>query len=84
MIYIFRVEDACLVYEQVAGMADLIKLDALWIDIVAPSLEEFEWVRASLKIDAEMFEEAEDIEVSVRVYEESGNLYLCVDFMIGC
>ncbi len=83
MIHIFRVEDACLAHEQAAGMADLIKPDALWIDIVAPSPEELEWARASLKIDAETPEEAEDIEASARVYEESGNLYLRADFMTG-
>ena len=76
MIHIFRVEDACLAHEQAAGMVDLIKPDPLWIDIVAPSPEELEWARASLKIDAETPEEAEDIEASARVYEESGNLYL--------
>lgn len=83
MIHIFRVEDACLAHEQAAGMVDLIKPDPLWIDIVAPSPEELEWARASLKIDAETPEEAEDIEASARVYEESGNLYLRADFMTG-
>ncbi len=83
MIHIFRIENERLVHEQAATIASFGKQDAVWIDIVAPSREELEWVRTSLKIDAETPEQAEDIEASARFYEDEGNLYLRADFIIG-
>jgi magnesium transporter len=83
MIHIFRIDGARLKQEQAASTTDLTKPGSIWIDVVAPSEVELEWVRASLKIDAETPEEAEDIEASARIYEEGGNLYLRADFMTG-
>lgn len=83
MIHIFLIENERLVHEQVATIASFGKEDAVWIDVVAPSREELEWVRTSLKIDAETPEQAEDIEASARFYEDDGNLYLRADFITG-
>jgi magnesium transporter len=50
--------------------------DALWIDLVEPSIVEEKLVESSLNIDVPTREEMREIESSNRLYEEAGVLYM--------
>jgi magnesium transporter len=50
--------------------------DALWIDLLEPTLEEEKSVEAALNIDVPTREEMKEIETSNRLYEDNGALYM--------
>jgi len=50
--------------------------DALWIDLLEPTLEEEKAVEALLAIDVPTREEMKEIEASNRLYEDNGALYM--------
>lgn len=57
--------------------ADLDQLDgAVWLDLMSPSKEEEAAVEARLGIDVPTREEMEEIEVSSRLYQENGAVFM--------
>lgn len=50
--------------------------DAVWIDLLEPTLEEERLVEASLRVDVPTREEMKEIETSNRLYEDNGALYM--------
>jgi magnesium transporter len=65
----------CLVKAEVAPEAPL-PAEAVWIDLVAPTREEERQVEALLGVGVPTREEMQEIEVSSRLYEENGALYM--------
>ena len=65
----------CLVKVDVAPDAPL-PPEAVWIDLVAPTQEEERRVETLLGIEVPTREEMQEIEVSSRLYEENGALYM--------
>jgi magnesium transporter len=52
--------------------------DAIWFDLLEPTLDEEKAVEASLGIDVPTREEMKEIETSNRLYEDNGALYMTV------
>jgi magnesium transporter len=52
--------------------------EALWIDLLEPTIEEEKAVEASLGIDIPSREEMKEIETSSRLYEDNGALYMTI------
>jgi magnesium transporter len=50
--------------------------DAVWIDLLEPTVEEEKLVEASLRVDVPTREEMKEIETSNRLYEDNGSLYM--------
>jgi magnesium transporter len=65
----------CLVKAEVAPAAPL-PAETVWIDLVAPTREEEGQVEALLGVEVPTREEMQEIEVSSRLYEENGALYM--------
>ena len=65
----------CLVKVEVAPEAPL-AAEAVWIDLVSPTLDEEPQVEALLGVEVPTREEMQEIEVSSRLYEENGALYM--------
>ena len=56
--------------------AEPIPEEALWLDLVEPTIDEERLVEARLRVDVPTREEMREIESSNRLYEEGGALYL--------
>ncbi len=54
----------------------VVPADALWVDLLEPTLEEEKAVEQFLTIDVPTREEMKEIEASNRLYEEDGALYM--------
>jgi magnesium transporter len=65
----------CLVKVDVAPDAPL-PAEAVWLDLVAPTQEEERRVETLLGVEVPTREEMQEIEVSSRLYEEDGALYM--------
>ncbi|MGH6901844.1 MAG: magnesium transporter CorA family protein [Geminicoccaceae bacterium] len=65
----------CLTKIEVASDGSL-PIDAVWLDLLAPTLEEERQVEAMLGVGVPTREEMQEIEVSSRLYEENGALYM--------
>ena len=59
-------------YEQCVGLTQ----SAVWIDLLDPTTEEEQSLEAALGIDIPTREEMQAIELSSRLYEENGNLFM--------
>ncbi len=55
----------------------------IWVDAIAPSTEEREWVVNTFAITLPHPEHLRDIEASARFYEENEELHLRSDFLLG-
>ena len=55
----------------------------IWIDAVAPTDEEREWVQNTYHLALPQPTHLRDIEASARFYEENGQLHLRSDFLLG-
>src|SRR5688500_2337004 len=49
---------------------------AMWLDLLVPSVDEEKLVEASLGVDVPTREEMKEIETSNRLYEDNGALYM--------
>ena len=58
------------------GDADAIPSDALWIDMVNPTLDERRKVDAALGVEMPTRADMEEIEISSRLYQEEGSLFM--------
>src|SRR3954447_10809337 len=55
--------------------------DAVWIDLLEPTTEEEEALEAALGVDIPTREEMQAIELSSRLYEENGRLFMTATVM---
>jgi len=55
----------------------------IWVDAIAPSEDEREWVTGTFSIVLPQPEHLRDIEASARFYEENDELHLRSDFLLG-
>jgi magnesium transporter len=55
----------------------------VWVDAIAPSEEEREWVAGAFSVALPQPEHLRDIEASARFYEEEGVLHVRSDFLLG-
>ncbi len=62
---------------------DLRSGQPIWIDLVAPSVEERQRVEQTFGLTLPRPEHLRDIEASARFYEEDGELHLRSDFLLG-
>lgn len=75
MIRVFRIKDNCL--QQVEGLSGLdAGKDTVWIDLLAPTVDEDRAVEDLLRISIPTREDMEEIELSARLYDESGAEYM--------
>jgi magnesium transporter len=80
MFNIFTLENGRLVKIQ---QEDIVSRKPIWVDIIAPSKEERDWVNGSFAITLPQPEHLRDIEASARFYEENEELHLRSDFLLG-
>lgn len=59
-----------------ASGTQLIPDNAIWVDLLEPSIEEERMVERQLKLEVPSREEMREIETSSRLYEENGILYM--------
>lgn len=79
MLSTYAVEGVGLVRRYCGAVSDEVPAalaEAIWIDLLEPTLEEERTVEAALGIDVPTREEMREIEPSNRLYEEDGALYL--------
>ncbi|NOU01270.1 MAG: magnesium/cobalt transporter CorA [Gallionella sp.] len=55
----------------------------IWVDVIAPSEAERQWVNQTFALALPQPEHLRDIEASARFYEERGELHLRSDFLLG-
>ena len=55
----------------------------IWVDAIAPSENEREWVTRTFSLTLPQPEHLRDIEASARFYEENNELHLRSDFLLG-
>jgi len=55
----------------------------IWVDVIAPSEDEREWVAKAFSIILPQPEHLRDIEASARFYEENEELHVRSDFLLG-
>lgn len=80
MFNIFTLESGRLVKIQPEEIASR---KPIWVDVIAPSKEEREWVTRTFAINLPQPEHLRDIEASARFYEENEELHLRSDFLLG-
>lgn len=57
--------------------------DVLWMDIVDPTPQEAQWIRRQANIDLPTRGEAQEIEISSRLYQESGATFMTATILIN-
>lgn len=80
MLYIFTLESGRLARIQPEEIATCAPI---WVDIVAPSEQEREWIAKTFAIILPQPEHLRDIEASARFYEENEELHVRSDFLLG-
>jgi len=80
MLNIFTLENGRLVKMQPDEMATR---KPIWVDAIAPGEDEREWLAQKFSIILPQPEHLRDIEASARFYEESGELHVRSDFLLG-
>lgn len=80
MLNIFSLENGRLVRVQPEEAATR---KAVWVDAIAPSEDEREWIARSFSINLPQAAHLRDIEASARFYEENDVLHLRSDFLLG-
>jgi magnesium transporter len=80
MIKIFTLKNGRLVGIELNEIATHIPI---WIDIIAPSEEERDWINTTFSITLPYPEHLRDIEASARFYEEDTVLHVRSDFLCG-
>jgi len=76
MLTAYALESAGLIRRDTAGSSATALAEALWIDLLEPTVEEEHAVEVALGIDVPTREEMREIESSNRLYEEDGAIYM--------
>lgn len=79
MIGIYRIAEGRLAYKESAEASDL--MEAVWIDLHNPTAAEDRAVEVALGLDIPTREDMQEIEVSSRLYDEKGALFLTAQVM---
>jgi magnesium transporter len=80
MLNIFTLDQGRLVKIQ---QQDIVTRHPIWVDVIAPSEAECEWIQLSFAMVLPQPEHLRDIEASARFYEEHGELHLRSDFLLS-
>jgi len=80
MLNIFTLENGRLIK---IGPDEVAARKPIWVDAVASGEDEREWVAKTFAIILPQPEHLRDIEASARFYEESGELHVRSDFLLG-
>ena len=83
MLNVFVLNNRRLNQLQVDSLDDLKNSEPIWIDMVAPTETEREWVKSLYDFELPSPENMQDLEASARFFEgESGELHLRSDFLL--
>lgn len=80
MLNIFTLDQGHLVK---ISTQDIMTRQPIWIDAIAPSATERDWINQSFSFSLPQPEHLRDIEASARFYEEHGELHLRSDFLLS-
>ncbi|MBK9161722.1 MAG: magnesium/cobalt transporter CorA [Nitrosomonadales bacterium] len=83
MLHAFTLKNGRLNRLHIEPGADLGSEAPVWVDMVAATPEEGEWVEAAYGFHLPRPEHLRDIEASARFFEHDGNLHLRSDFLSG-
>lgn len=75
MIHVYRASARGLDQSEL-GPADAVPTDAVWLDLLEPTRDEETRVEAALGVDLPSREEMQEIELSSRLYEQDGRLFM--------
>ena len=76
MLYVFAADQRGCLAKAEAAPEQALPPEAVWIDLVSPTADEERQVEALLGVEVPTREEMQEIEVSSRLYEENGALYM--------
>ncbi len=83
MLNVFVLNNRRLNQLQVETLDDLKNSEPIWIDLVAPTETERDWIKTLFDIELPSLEEMQDLEASARFFEgEKGELNLRSDFLL--
>jgi magnesium transporter len=83
MLNVFTLANGRLVQHEVAGAADLVDVQPVWVDMEAPTPEEKGWVTSRFGLVVPSDAVDDDLEESARFYEEdNGELHIRSDFLV--
>ncbi|MDD5298911.1 MAG: magnesium/cobalt transporter CorA [Gallionella sp.] len=80
MLNIFTLENGRLSW---IGPGEIATRKPIWVDAIAPSEDEREWVAKTFSVILPQPEHLRDIEASARFYEENDELHVRSDFLLG-
>lgn len=80
MLVVYRREGTAL-RAQAAGPGEAVAADAVWIDLLNPTLEEERAVEELSSLDVPTREEMQEIEISSRLYTDNGAIYTTATLM---
>jgi magnesium transporter len=83
MLHAFALSNGCLERLQLEAGADLRAVRPIWLDLIAPTQEEKEWLEGIYDLNLPRPEHLRDIEASARFFEQKGALHLRSDFLSG-
>ncbi|MEK7810412.1 MAG: magnesium/cobalt transporter CorA [Pseudomonadota bacterium] len=83
MLHAFTLNNGQLGRLPVVMDADLESIRPVWVDMVAATEEEIEWVERNFRLNLPRPEHLRDIEASARFFEHEGTLHLRSDFLSG-
>jgi magnesium transporter len=83
MLHAFTLKNGYLNRVDIGRRDDLRAEQLVWVDMVAPTPEEAEWVESVYRLELPRPEHLRDIEASARFFEHEGALHLRSDFLSG-
>jgi magnesium transporter len=83
MLHAFTLKNGYLNRVDIETRDDLRKEQLVWVDMVAATPEEAEWVESIYRLELPRPEHLRDIEASARFFEHEGALHLRSDFLSG-
>ncbi len=83
MLHAFTLKNGRLERLSIEAGGDLASVQPVWVDMVAATPEEIEWVEGIYDLQLERPEHLRDIEASARFFERDGDLHLRSDFLSG-
>jgi magnesium transporter len=83
MLNVFTLANGRLFQEEIESLDELSRVQPIWVDLDAPTLEEKSWVAQHFGLEIAQDAMGDDLEESARFYEEpNGELHIRSDFLI--
>ncbi len=83
MLNVFTLVNGRLFQEEIESLSELVRVQPIWVDLDAPTLEEKSWVAQHFGLEIPEDAVGDDLEESARFYEEpNGELHIRSDFLI--